>query len=215
MATPRNDTAYSAVTLDIIGVLVVAILALLMAIASRLLGPQYPDLSISEGACFGQGCYQVQIDGSGNVSYIEGVAGRPGQTFLPTTKRSGKITPQQVQELVTAFERARVWGMKDEYVGGDLYRPAWMSIGLSITLNGRSKHISYLGPEYCAPGLPFPWDLLGPWDSQRPVGVPPPQAFCDLRDKIETTVNLRQLANSLSTPTPGPTARPAATSTAD
>lgn len=146
----------------------------------------YPDLSISmgRGSCLGS-CpvYRLGIDAKGNVIY-EGV-----DWVAITGKRSARITPQQIDELVAAIKRANIWTLKDAYFAAtDL-----PSIGLSIRLNGQSKRIWHAGKLDC-----------GKYDGGAPM------ALCELEREIEATVNSNRWVKPMSMSASGFRGRPPA-----
>ena len=131
--------------------------------------PTYPDLEISmeRGPCFGT-CpiYTLIIHANGTVNY-------EGEAFVQIEgTRNAKISPDQIDELVTAIENADFFSLEDQYrfLASDL-----PSITLSITLDGRSKSIWHYGSLDCG----------GKRDDA-------PEELCELESKIDEVVNSSQ-----------------------
>jgi hypothetical protein len=131
--------------------------------------PRYPDLVITmqRGPCFGT-CpvYLLTIYGDGRVIY-------EGQYFVTVEGiRKAKLEAEQIQALVTAFEHANFFGLRDNYAAPATDLP---SVDISITINGRSQKIRHYGMLTCN----------GELDSA-------PQELCDLENKIDAIVNSSQ-----------------------
>jgi hypothetical protein len=129
----------------------------------------YPDLVITmqRGPCFGT-CpvYVLTIYGDGRVIY-EG-------TFSVAVEgtQNARIEAEQIQALVTAFEDANFFGLRDNYAVPATDLP---SVDISITINGRSKKIRHYGMLSCN----------GELDSAA-------QELCDLEHNIDAIVNSSQ-----------------------
>ncbi len=80
----------------------------------------------------GRSTGRLTIDGNGNVSY------EAENPIAHKTKRSVKLSPQQVEELVAAIRKANVFAMEDEYASSCC---GFVPTTLSIMLNGRIKNI--------------------------------------------------------------------------
>ncbi len=145
--------------------------------------PAYPDLAIElvEGEGLLSSAYRLTIDANGNVSCEVLVDG----TFME--KGNAKITPQQIEELVVAIEKADLFALEDSYCG----YPATdvPSIDLSITLDGRTKRILQ------SPGLTCGG---GDFVNQAPV------ALHDLERKILAMVSPYQWIRWTPVPSPTP-----------
>ena len=90
-------------------------------------------ITLERTACFGT-CpvYQLTIYGDGKVVY-------EGKAFVTVTGRhTAQISPEQVQQLVKAFETANFFSLENQYVVGATDLPgAWTSISSS----GQSKRV--------------------------------------------------------------------------
>ena len=156
--------------------------------------PGYPaDLAIAmTGGCGGFGCaYHVTIDAAGNVGFQQS---GPQWGYDTPPRKVAKITPEQIQELVTAINKANIWALEDQLdppVGGPTD-----TVGLTIfvTLNGRSKSVS------C-------WDnaFFGSCRMTPPGATPAPgAALPELKQTIARIIKLDQWEREWPTPKPWP-----------
>ena len=120
-------------------------------------------ITLERTACFGA-CpmYTLTIYQDGSVEYA-------GTDFV-TVKgdQTGKITPEQVQELVEAFKNADYFNLQNEYTAPVTDLPTTIT---SFTFEGNTKTIRNYGG--CLHDSP----------------VPAPQALCDLENKIDEITN--------------------------
>ncbi|MBD3880883.1 hypothetical protein IFO70_03850 [Phormidium tenue FACHB-886] len=88
-------------------------------------------------ACFGScPAYRLTIAGDGRVTY-EGIA------FVATQgTKTAQISPEQVEDLVTEFEKANFFRLKNEYTVNVTDLPGTKT---AITLDGRSKQVWHYG----------------------------------------------------------------------
>jgi hypothetical protein len=140
---------------------------------------RYPDLlvTLERTMCFGR-CpvYSLTIYGDGRVSF-------DGQQFVAATGvHTSTLAPEQIQALVDAFATADYFNLDGSYTSHD-----WTdapSSRTSITLNGKTKHISHYHGDNCAP-----------------------QQLSDLENAIDTIANTEQWFEPRPTSAPTPADR--------
>jgi Domain of unknown function (DUF6438) len=124
----------------------------------------YADLVIilERTACFGT-CpvYKLTIAANGTVIY-------EGHDFVEVEgKQTASLGAVQIQELVSAFERANFFSLQDNYTNYDVTdNPSAIT---SITLNGKTKTVNHYYGDNSAP-----------------------QELFDLESKIDEIVNSKQ-----------------------
>jgi hypothetical protein len=123
-------------------------------------------ITLERTACFGT-CpvYQLTIYGDGRVVY-------EGKAFVTVTgKRTTQISPEQLQQLLTAFETANFFSLNDQYVVEATDLPgAWTS----ISSNGQSKRVWRYG------------------SSDTPTLNNAPRSLTELESQIDKIVNSQQ-----------------------
>ncbi|MBW4658399.1 MAG: hypothetical protein KME15_06975 [Drouetiella hepatica Uher 2000/2452] len=127
-------------------------------------------ITLERTACFGT-CpvYQLTVYGDGRVVY-------EGTAFVAVIgKRTAQISPEQVQQLVTAFETANFFSLENQYVAEATDLPgAWTS----ISSNGQSKRVWRYG------------------SSDRPELNNAPRSLTELENQIDQIVNSQQWVGS-------------------
>jgi hypothetical protein len=131
--------------------------------------PDYAGLviTLSRTACFGT-CpiYKLVVYGDGRVEY-------EGERFVAVTgSQSSTISPDQVRDLVAAFEQADYFNLKDDYTAPVTDLPTTIT---SVTFDGQTKTISNYGGCF---------ELEG--DEKAP------QALCDFEARIDAVTNSAQ-----------------------
>ena len=123
-------------------------------------------ITLERTACFGN-CpvYQLTVYGDGRVVY-------EGKAFVTVIgKRTAQISPQQVQQLVTAFETANFFALENQYIAEATDLPgAWTS----ISSHGQSKRVWRYG------------------SSDTPELNNAPRSLTELESQIDKIVNSQQ-----------------------
>ncbi|HEY9627533.1 MAG TPA: DUF6438 domain-containing protein [Coleofasciculaceae cyanobacterium] len=123
-------------------------------------------ITLERTACYGP-CpvYELTVYGDGKVVY-------EGRAFVAAQgRRTAQISPEQVQQLVTAFETANFFALKDQYAVEVTDLPgAWTS----IRLNGQSKRVWRYG------------------SIDNPELNNAPRSLSDLESQIDQIVNSQQ-----------------------
>jgi len=104
-------------------------------------------ITLERTACRGT-CpiYKLTIEGNGNVIY-------EGQDFVQVKGRQrASLSPEQIQQLVSAFEQARFFTLPD-YTNQDTTDSP--SVITSITLNGKTKTVNHYYGDNSAPQVLF------------------------------------------------------------
>ncbi len=132
-------------------------------------GDPFSDLVITmeRTACHGT-CpiYKLTIQGNGTVIY-------EGQDFVQVKgKQTASLSPAQIQELVSAFERAKFFTLSD-YTHEDATDSP--SVITSITLKGKTKNVNHYYGDNAAP-----------------------QSLFDLESKIDEVTNSKQWTGSVT-----------------
>ena len=103
-------------------------------------------ITLERTACRGT-CpiYKLTIEGNGTVIY-------EGQDFVQVKgKQTASLSPEQIQQLISAFEQARFFTLPD-YTDQDTTDSP--SVITSITLNGKTKTVNhYYGDNSTPQGL--------------------------------------------------------------
>jgi len=138
--------------------------------------PDYATLVITleRTACFGF-CpiYRIAVYGDGRGEY-EG-----DRNVAVEGNQSATLTPDQVQQLVAAYEAANYFGLKDDYTAPVTDLPSTLT---SVTIDGQTKVITNYGG--CME-----------FDSAEKA----PQSLCDFEILIDKVTNSAQW---VGTPTP-------------
>lgn len=122
--------------------------------------------------------YKLQILGNG-----EGIYRGEYHVFLEG-EQAFRVTREQVQELLVAFEKAGIYSLEDSYVAAT---PEGAFNKVSITYQGKTKTIIHKGG--CIAPVPNP--KPGEPDLILNEGGPP-QALCELENEIDRVVNSSQ-----------------------
>lgn len=118
--------------------------------------------------CFGF-CptYKITVYGDGRVEY-------DGQQNVDVVgKQTTTLTPEQLNDLIAAFEKTDYFKLSDNYTALVTDIPSTIT---SVTLNGQTKTIVDYG------GCDFDFQ-------DQPA---PPQSLCDFEDKIDEVTNSAQ-----------------------
>ena len=89
---------------------------------------------MSRGQCFGT-CpvYYLEIDGNGKITY-------KGFFYVNVTgERTTQISPQKVKELITAFDNADYFNLRDKY--DEIRFTDLSTVETSISINGIYKSV--------------------------------------------------------------------------
>ncbi len=125
---------------------------------------------------------ELQIDGNGNANYERWSGGAIQE------KKTAKITPQQIEDLVGAITRPNVLSQEQKEAGPfgpfTVHCSDCPTVDLKITLSGKYNHISNSYDPPC-----------------ELDEVTAPKTLCKLEYKIETIVNSDQWV-ILPLPTP-------------
>jgi hypothetical protein len=92
------------------------------------------NITMSRGQCFGT-CpvYYLEIDGNGKVTYR-------GFFYVNVTEeRTAHISPQKVKELITAFDNADYFNLRDKY--DEIRFTDLSTVETSISINGIYKSV--------------------------------------------------------------------------
>jgi len=168
IATPSGGTAAAPVKANTVQANVETNVAGSNAASQNATSPSHTDavITLERTACFGT-CpvYQLTIYGDGKVVY-------EGKAFVTVTGRhTAQISPEQVQQLVTAFKTANFFSLENQYVVGATDLPgAWTS----ITSNGQSKRVWRYG------------------SSDNPELNNAPRSLTELENQIDKIVNSQQ-----------------------
>jgi hypothetical protein len=104
-------------------------------------------ITLERTACHGT-CpvYKLTIEGNGDVIYV-------GQDFVQVKgKQTASLSPAQIQDLVSAFEQAKIFTLPD-YTHEDTTDSP--SVITSITLNGKTKTVNHYYGDNSAPQTLF------------------------------------------------------------
>lgn len=131
--------------------------------------PNYSTLVITleRTVCFGF-CpvYTLKVYGDGRVEY-EG-----NQHVAVEGSQTATLTPEQVQELVAAYQAADYFNLKDDYTAPVTDLPSTIT---SVTIDGQTKVITNYG---------------GCMEFENAEKAP--QALCDFETKIDSLTNSAQ-----------------------
>jgi hypothetical protein len=92
------------------------------------------NITMSRGQCFGT-CpvYYLEIDGNGKITY-------KGFFYVNVTgERTTQISPQKVKELITAFDNADYFNLRDKY--DEIRFTDLSTVKTSISINGIYKSV--------------------------------------------------------------------------
>jgi hypothetical protein len=92
------------------------------------------NITMSRGQCFGT-CpvYYLEIDGNGKITY-------KGFFYVNVTgERTTQISPQKVKELITAFDNADYFNLRDKY--DEIRFTDLSTVETSISINGIYKSV--------------------------------------------------------------------------
>ncbi len=133
--------------------------------------PTYEDVVITlrRGGCYDDACpeYRLAITGNGTVIYVE--YARVGLVYYEIVDaHTTTISLEQVDELISEFERVDFFSLNDDYTGG--HAPNMVTPKISITIDGRTKTAYYF--------------------SSRNSDVP--KELFELENKIDEIVNVNQ-----------------------
>lgn len=131
--------------------------------------PDYSTLVVTmeRTPCFGScPAYKLTIFGDRRVEY-------EGLNFVKVQgKQTATLTADQIKELVAEIEKANVFALEENYIVNATDLPSTL---LAVTLDNRSKKINHYGE--CG----YSQDINSA-----------PQALCDLEQKMDDLVNIRQ-----------------------
>jgi hypothetical protein len=111
--------------------------------------PKDTTITLERTECYGS-CpsYKLIVSSDGAVAFT-------GKKYVKTVgSAQGRINPDQMKQLVAAFERIDYFSLRDDYGANGVYAPApaggcpemwtdYPAAYTSLTINGKTKHVAH------------------------------------------------------------------------